>query len=686
MSLTDALRAEQRKALSMPTARQAQGGVRDATAMTQLLVNQGWPQTTADSMILPRQNDQFVGSFGPSTPAQPTPMDIARGGMILPRRNQYPVGYNLPSPPGAFKLIDFGTLRSLAKIYDVGRRCIEVRKQEVATMDWEITFKDPDRAKVAKQEARQRSRAAAQGIVSSKMDSDAEAIKELEAFWDQPDPIRQFGFDDWLKILIENILVIDAPAIFAHPTWMPGRGHLGSDLYALEILAGDTIKPLIDVRGAPPMPPNPAYQQFVWGIPRTELQQDLLDAQTRPLQSPPNGLDGEYQMPSGQPLGMPGGDDGAPQLYYPVYNPQDDSLYGFSNTEQIILTVNLALKRQQWWTSYFTEGSIPAGLLHVPEDWPPQEVREYEETWNSLLAGEMAWKHRIRAVPGTMGFTALKPMVGTDAGITAFDEWLSRLACIGYDVTPDEIGLSPKGGLGGAGYSAAQENVTYRKSLKPVTNWVQKLARRVNERHFGRSDLILRFMYEEAEDALRHAQEDDLLIKNGTKTQDECRQDRGMDPYEDGIGSKPMLVMRTGALLLRDVDAMSTSLVKPTAPGVPIQPPKPDVLGAPPPAARGAAADQRPPESAQQPARPSGSVADGQPARPPVGAAKALILWQRQAIARAARGRQALEPPRGADVPSELALELRARLAAAATPDDVRAAFADFLVTETDAA
>jgi len=656
---------------SMPTPRQAAGGARDLSAMAQRLSEQGWPQTTADAMVMQRQPDQFMGSFGPSVPAQPTPMDVLRGGMLLPRRSQYPVGYNLPSGPGSYKLIDFGTLRSLARIHDVSRRCIEVRKQEIATMDWEVTFKDPDQAKAQKQQARARSRAAANGrtIATQELSADDQAIKELTAFWDAPDPIRQFGFDDWLKLLVENILVIDAPTIFPHPTWQPGRGRLGSDLYALEILAGDTIKPLIDVRGAPPQPPNPAYQQFLWGIPRVELQQELLDATTRPVSALPADGVTTWSVPNDQADLYQN-----PQLYYPVYNPQDDSLYGFPNIEQIILTVNLALKRQQWWTGYFTDGTIPAGLLHLPEDWNPSDIREYEETWNALLSTEQAWKHRVKAIPGSTGFSQLKPMIGTDAGITAFDEWLARLTCLGLDVTPDEIGLQPRSGLGGGGYSAAQENVTYRKSLKPVTNWVEKLARRINERHFRRPDLVTIFMYEEAEDALKHAQEDEILVRSGIKTQIECRQDRGLDPYEKGMGSKPMLILRNGALLLSDVDAMSTSMVEPAAPGVPLQPPQPAMPGQP-----------APPAGHAQPRGPGTSQADaGAAAGPPAPGrasqtAKTLGLWQAQALRRLKAGRQALDPPAGHEVPTDLAVALRERLIAATTPDQIRAAFADFL-------
>ncbi len=685
MTRADALRAEYRKALSLPASASTYTG-RDMSAAAQALQNQGFPSTVADALLMPRPDSQFMGAFGPSSPAQPTPVDTLHGGFLLPRRTQYPVGYNLPSPPGAYKLIDFRTLKSLAKVLDVLRRAIELRKNEVANMRWEVTFRDPDQAKVYKTTVRARARAAAQGrtIATQEMSDDDVAIKELTAFWDLPDPGRQFGLDDWLKLLVENILVIDAPAIFPHPTWLSGRGRLGSSLYGLEILDGSTIKPLIDVRGGPPMPPAPAYQQFIWGIPRTELAQDMIEAQAQPKQAASYNADGtaeRFAMP------MAGTDlDTTPQLYYPVYNPQDDSLYGYSNVEQIILTVNLALKRQQWWTAYYTDGTIPAGLLHLPEEWNPSDIREFEESWNSLLAGEMAWKHRVKAIPGTTGFSMLKPVIGTDAGITAFDEWLARLICIGVDVTPDELGLSPKSGLGGSGYSAAQENVTYRKSLKPLTNWIEKIARRVHTRHFNRDDLVMIFLYEEAEDALKHAQEDDILVRSGIKVQDECRQDRGLDPYEGGIGAKPMLILRNGALLLSDVDAMSSTMVQPTAPGVPMQPP----TGLAPGQEQGALPPPASPRSAPgaKPAQPdSGTASSTSPPGGPSQSAKAvndLMLWRRIASNRVRAGRRAkLDPPTGTDLPSETALALRDRLSKAASTADVRAAFADFL---TDAA
>jgi hypothetical protein len=66
---------------------------------------------------------------------------------------------------------------------------------------------------------------------------------------------------DWLNIALEEILVLDAWAIWPQKT-------VGGELYGLQILDGSTIKPLIDDRGMRPMPPYSSYQQILFGFPR----------------------------------------------------------------------------------------------------------------------------------------------------------------------------------------------------------------------------------------------------------------------------------------------------------------------------------------------------------------------------------------------------------------------------------
>jgi hypothetical protein len=61
-------------------------------------------------------------------------------------------------------------------------------------------------------------------------------------------------------MLLEEMLVIDAAALYP-------RYNRGGSLYALDIIDGATIKPLIGEDGRSPEPPDPAYQQILKGIP-----------------------------------------------------------------------------------------------------------------------------------------------------------------------------------------------------------------------------------------------------------------------------------------------------------------------------------------------------------------------------------------------------------------------------------
>jgi hypothetical protein len=60
-------------------------------------------------------------------------------------------------------------------------------------------------------------------------------------------------------MLLEEMLVIDAATLYP-------RYNRGGALYALDIIDGATIKPLIGEDGRAPESPDPAYQQILKGI------------------------------------------------------------------------------------------------------------------------------------------------------------------------------------------------------------------------------------------------------------------------------------------------------------------------------------------------------------------------------------------------------------------------------------
>src|SRR5262249_36431407 len=70
--------------------------------------------------------------------------------------------------------------------------------------------------------------------------------------------------------LVRGILGISAVGIYR-------RRDRAGRLYSLELVAGDTLKPLIEEHGRTPMPPDPAYQQFVYGLPGALFTTEDLD-------------------------------------------------------------------------------------------------------------------------------------------------------------------------------------------------------------------------------------------------------------------------------------------------------------------------------------------------------------------------------------------------------------------------
>ena len=245
----------------------------------------------------------------------------------MPRRLPYQVGWNLPvGQPGTegVKLCDFQTLRSLASLYSVARACIQLLKSEIRGLEWDvIPTKDASKAMRGDKKA---------------MSDFGERRAKAVAFFKNPDP--EYGsWSSWIDTLLEDVYAIDALSVYLRPTWGKGKGLLGSDLTALELIAGDTIRPLYDLHGSRPMPPAPAYQQYLWGVPRTDLMSLI------------NGSDLNDELKAGQ-VSQYRGD----QLLYLPLTRQTISPYGLPPIERALVPVMSGLGKQQYQLDFYREG------------------------------------------------------------------------------------------------------------------------------------------------------------------------------------------------------------------------------------------------------------------------------------------------------------------------------------------
>src|SRR5258708_20816764 len=87
------------------------------------------------------------------------------------------------------------------------------------------------------------------------------------------------------------------------------------------------------------------------------------------------------------------------QLIYRPRNVRPHKFFGFSPIEQIILTINIGLRRQMHLLNYYTEGNVPEAIAQAPKEWSADQISHFQEWFDSTLAGNSAKPLRITFVP-----------------------------------------------------------------------------------------------------------------------------------------------------------------------------------------------------------------------------------------------------------------------------------------------
>jgi hypothetical protein len=366
----------------------------------------------------------------------------------------FPVAINTVVQPRAYEPFGFPQLRAFANV-ELVRLAIETRKDQIERLDWTIT-----------------ARAGAPA-------PDPVQIARITEFWRRPDGVTPFA--TWLRLALEDLLVIDAPAI-------ERRFARGGALIGLDIIPGDTIHPMVDETGRRPRGPGAvAYQQVIKGV----AWADLTDA----------------------------------DLIYAPRNPRPNHNYGFSPVEQIIVTINTVIRRQAAQLAYFSEGNLPAGLLNGPEGWSPDQIRDMQLWLDSRLSGQTGEQAKLLWVPSGTRYQAFKDSPLKDD----FDEWLSRIVAFAFSLPPTPFVRQMNRATANADQDRGQS-----EGLEPLKLWAKRLIDGVIQNDLGAPGLEFSWNDAPSIDPLVQAQIDDLAIRNGSMTVNEVRARRGMPPLSSG--------------------------------------------------------------------------------------------------------------------------------------------------------
>jgi HK97 family phage portal protein len=420
----------------------------DGGKRTPLALSYSWGQSAFEA--------QFAATFEPARGIFSPGIPLAPPQPERTRVFDFPVGINTITAPRAYEPVSFTELRALADAHDLTRLAIETRKDQIEKLDWAIKSKNARRPT-----------------------ADAHSRAErLAQFWRRPDGERPFA--TWLRALLEDLLVLDAPALEI-------RRNRAGELIGLDVVDGATIKLLIDDTGRRPRPPAPAYEQMIHGLPWRLLTADEL-------------------------------------LYFPR-NPRPHKLYGLSPVEQIVMTVNIALRRQAMQLHHFTEGNVPPGLLNAPEGWNVEQIRQFQEWFDSVLAGNTASRSRLVWGPAGTKYQPFKEAPYKDE----FDEWLARIVCFAFSLPPTPLIHQ----MNRATAEQAQE-AALAEGLAPLMGWVKRLADHVIQDRMGHPDLEFAWVDLRPADSAEQAAMLDIYLRNGVYTVNEARDILGMGAIAGG--------------------------------------------------------------------------------------------------------------------------------------------------------
>ncbi len=423
---------------------------------------------------------RISATFGPSTifspglpPVPPEPRPV--------RPFDLNPGQNLQYVPRGYEPFGFASLRAFAN-QELVRLAIETRKDQVEDYEWLVRPKGRHR----------------------RPENDPQMLARIfavESFLAKPDGVRPFA--SWLRMLLEDVLAIDAPAI-------EKRRNFKGELVGLDIVQGDTIKLLVDDDGRIPLPPAPAYQQIIRGRVWNDLTTE--------------------------------------DMIYAPRNLRPGHIYGFSPVEQIIVTINTAIGRQTQQLAYFTEGNVPAGFITVPEGWTAEQIREWQDWMDARLAGNQAERAKLIWAPFGAKYQSFKDAPLKDD----YDEWLARIVCFCFSLPPTAFVHQVNRATANSEQDRARD-----EGIEPLLKWVARLMSGVIQEDLGHQDL--EFAWDLATKPDQEAAEVyDLWLAKGVATIDEVRDQFNRDPLPNGLGSQPLIYHANGVISLKQ--ALETPL------------------------------------------------------------------------------------------------------------------------------
>ena len=344
----------------------------------------------------------------------------------------------------------------LADNWDLVRMAIETRKDQLTKIPWSIRKKSKVEGK-------------------SKGDIDEDLVK----FFRFPDGTHSYS--QWARMIWEDMLVMDAPAVFV-------RRNAGGQVVGLEPIDGSTITPKITPWGRTPTT-GTAYTQQIKGLPAFRY--------------------------------------GVQDLVYFPRNPRNRHAFGMGPVEQIVITINIGLRRQNYQLDYYIHGSMPDMIIEAPESWSLDQIKKFRTWFSETFGGNNKERRAGAVVPHGANVHDSKEKALKDE----YDEWLARVVCYAFSLPPTPFVKQMNRGTANTAQQAA-----LMEGLEPFKIWWRDFIEQCLLR-MGRDDVELAYEQELPIDPLQRAQVFQLALggTTGWLNRNEVRMLEGRDPEKDPV-------------------------------------------------------------------------------------------------------------------------------------------------------
>lgn len=230
------------------------------------------------------------------------------------------------------------------------------------------------------------------------------------------------------------------------------------------------------------------------------------------------------------------------ELCFGVRNPSTNiqrNGYGRAELENLIQTITAMLNSDTYNANFFRQGTAPKGALMVKgANIDPNAIAELRRDWSAMMAG-VSNMHKTPVLNSDQVQWLDLQKTNRDMEFSKFQEYLIKVACAIFKISPEEIGFplegSKSGGLGGNDSGKEEKQYSIDKGLKPLLTFIQNC---INKYIIGPKTNKLfefRFVGAEIESA---TQEEERLTKAVTTYMmiDEVRAEKNLKPLPNGMG------------------------------------------------------------------------------------------------------------------------------------------------------